>query len=93
MALSQKELEHLQNLSCLSLTPAEQEKFAGKMDAIIDFLGKLPKIDKIDSKNKKISHSLQPISGVHLCEDTPDLLKNVQHPLMNNSVVIKSVME
>ena len=88
-----QEIKRLQKLSCIALSPEEEKKLWAQLTDIIAFLGQLP-----DSKinDKKVvddeTLTLRTIAGVKESSDSKKILKNVHHPIINNSIVIKSVL-
>lgn len=93
MADFTQEIKRLQKLSCISLSPKEEEKFWQQLTDIIDFLGKLPDT-KINSTSWHTTGklSLRTIQQQEKTSDTKQLLQNVHHPIINNSIVIKSAL-
>lgn len=90
--LNNEDFQRLQKLACIKLAPEEEAKLGKQLDGIIQFLGQLDQI-KISSKIKKTSdRTLRTIVGVREFPDAKKLLDNVKHPIVNNSVVIKSVL-
>lgn len=88
-----QEIKRLQKLSCILLSPEEEKKFWTQLTDIIGFLGKLPKTKEgVETKNTKKKLTLRTIEWVHPCEDNDKIMKNVKHPIVNNSIVIKSVL-
>lgn len=92
MTLTQEELQKLQRLSAISLEWPEQEKFKSQLWDIINFLGELDQLDlsDIDTELESQGLTLRAIEWIEECDD--DLLQNVEHEVINNSVVIKSVL-
>lgn len=95
MADFTQEIKRLQKLSCISLTPEQEQKIWTQLPDIIGFLGQLPQLDdsnissKIENTNKL---TLRTIAKKQEKQDTSKLLNNVHHPIINNSIVIKSVL-
>lgn len=91
--LSDKEFAHLQQLANIKLSAEEQVKLGTQLDNIIQFIGQLDQI-KISSKKKtkQTELSLRTITWTREFPDTKKLLNNVKHPLVNNSIVIKSAL-
>jgi Asp-tRNA(Asn)/Glu-tRNA(Gln) amidotransferase C subunit len=91
--LSPEEFLRLQQLANIKLSPEEQVKLGTQLDNIIQFIGQLDQI-KISStnNNKKPGLTLRTIAGVREFPDAKKLLDNVKHPLVNNSIVIKSAL-
>jgi len=94
MQFSKEELKKLEQLSLIKLTEGEENVFVSKLEGVIDFLWKLNDIPiGVDKKlDGSVENSLIPISGVSVCEGSESLLKNVKHEIVNNSIVIKSVL-
>ncbi len=90
--LSPEEFARLQKLACIKLSPEEEQKLGAQLSNIIKFLDQLNEI-KIDKNLKTKSNlTLRTISGTKKFADTKKLLANVKHPIVNNSIVIKSVL-
>lgn len=93
MSLSISELKHLETLSCIQLTDTEQDKFINQLDGIITFLGQLKDIDVSNIwDNIDIENTLKTHKWVEKFENTKWIISNVKHEIINNSIVIKSVM-
>jgi len=92
--LKKEELEHLQKLACIKLSPDEEKKLWSQLENIIWFLGQLSNIKtgKIVKKWKKIENSLRTIQWNKDFANKVKLMKNVKHEVVNNSIVIKSVL-
>ncbi len=94
MKLTEEELNKLQKLACIRLNEKEKEKFWNQLESIITLLDELGKLDlsgDIDVDENDLNN-LRTISGTREREDKDKLLQNVEHKLLNNSVVIKSVL-
>ncbi len=94
MKLTEEELNKLQKLACIRLNEEEKEKFWNQLESIITLLDELGKLDlsgDIDIDENDINN-LRTISGTQDWENKEKLLQNVEHKLVNNSVVIKSVL-
>lgn len=87
------ELKRLEKLSCISLSNKEENKFLDQLWNIINFLEKLKelKIENVEN-NLNIENSLRTIDGVKDFEDKEKIMQNVQHPIINNCIEIKSVL-
>ncbi len=90
-----QELKRLQKLSCITLSPEEEKRFWAQINNIIGFLGQLPET-KLTTNNEQITVkdklTLRTITGLKESAENKELLKNVKHPIVNNSIVIKSVL-
>jgi len=96
------EIKRLQKLSCIVLSPEEEQKLWTQLEGIIAFLGQLPdsklKIDLSSNEGNwklKIAEAkltLRTIAGVKENTESEKILKNVKHGVVNNSIVIKSVL-
>ncbi len=90
-----QEIKRLQKLSCISLSPEQEQKFWTQLTDIISFLGKLPDTKMNDEwwiMNDKGKLTLRTIPGTQENPDGERILKNVKHGIVHNSVVIKSVL-
>jgi len=89
------QIQHLQKLSCISLSPEQEKKLWKQLTDIVGFLGKLPNT-KIKDEGWRIKDdgklSLRTIAGVRENTDSKKILQNVKHEIVNNSIVIKSVL-
>lgn len=88
-----QEIQRLQKLSCIALSPQEEQKLWAQLSDIIGFLGKLPQTkENQEPKGQKDRLTLRTIKGIHQDSESKNLLKNVKHEMINNSIVIKSVL-
>lgn len=94
MKLTEEELNKLQKLACIKLNDEEKWKFWNQLEGIITLLDELGKLDLSGDINvdENDLNNLRTISGTREREDKDKLLQNVEHKLLNNSVVIKSVL-
>ena len=89
----QQEIKRLQKLSCIALSPEEEHKLWKQLNDIIGFLGQLKNIDIKSSETKNnLENPLRTLSWVKNTADTKKIMKNVKHEILNNSIVIKSVL-
>ena len=86
-----QEIKRLQKLSCIALSPEQEKKLWTQLIDIIWFLGQLPETEG-KSWFKKDKLTLRTISGSTNVVDNKKILKNVKHGIVNNSIVIKSVL-
>ena len=94
MKLTEEELNKLQKLACIRLNDEEKEKLWNQLESIIALLDELGKLDlsgDIDIDENDLNN-LKTISGTRERENKDKLLQNIEHKLLNNSVVIKSVL-
>lgn len=88
-----QEMQHLQKLSCIALSPEEEKKLGGQLTNIIAFLSSLPDVGEQTQDKPSTDHvSLRTIAGVRQDASDQKLLANVRHKIINNSIVIKSVL-
>ncbi len=89
------EIKRLQKLSCIALSAEEEQKLWKQLADIIQFLGELPDT-KIKDEELRVKDegklTLRTIAGVKEDPDGKNILKNVKHEIINNSIVIKSVL-
>jgi hypothetical protein len=63
------------------------------LGSIIEFLGQLQKLDFSDiDLDISDDQLLIPVVGIHPYDDSKGLLNNVEHEIINNSIVVKSVL-
>jgi len=92
MHLFVEELKRLQNLASVEIDEADQEKFLGSLDSIIGFLQKMQKVEVDNVDMNYVWDYLQPIKWVKKYVDSQLLLDNVEHEIINNSIVVKSAL-
>ena len=105
--LTQAQLEKLQQLSSIDLNASEQEDFLQKLDPVIaklEELGEYPV--SLSLKEREVSSEVKLEYSGEVTLRTLDttfewdkqqniaenIMKNVEHEVINNSVVIKSVL-
>jgi aspartyl/glutamyl-tRNA(Asn/Gln) amidotransferase C subunit len=90
-----QEIKRLQKLSCIALSPEQEQKLWKQLTDIIGFLGQLPET-KMNNEwwimKDKGKLTLRTIAGIRESSDSKKILKNVKHTIINNSIVIKSVL-
>lgn len=91
--LTQQQLEHLQKLSNIQLDQSEQDKFLQKLDPVI---AKLDELWKLDLSNTSwlwdLSNTLRIIKDTNDFPNKKEIINNVDHEVINNSIVVKSVI-
>jgi len=94
MHLADQEFEKLQNLACISFDSEEKKIFLEKLEGVIEFLWQLKNVSVVSDEVKGTSDNkyLEPKEGVEEYDDPKGLLRNVEHEVMNESVVVKSVL-
>lgn len=93
MAFDPQELKHLMELAHITIAPDQEEQFFQKLDSIITELNKLQKLD-LSGMTPRPPNVMQTIhEGVQDFSNTKGLLQNVEHPVVNNSIQIKSVLD
>ena len=90
--LEKKELQRLQKLSCVTLSPEEEETLGAQLENIIQFLGQLQTLPLQEQEMVSDRVTLRALDEERTNVDTKSLLSNVHHPMINNSIVIKSVL-
>lgn len=95
MSFAQSDLNHLKKLARIQFdSPEKEESFLWSMKNIVSMLEELQSFDLGDVES---SVFLDKTMHVHQWQkdfdDSAALLANVEHPLMNNSIVVKSVLE
>ncbi len=87
------DINHLQKLACVPLSPAQEQKLSKQLPDIIKFLGQLKDIKTSKpSKAAKDKLTLRTIKWIKDPQSASKLLQNVHHDISNNSIVIKSVL-
>lgn len=93
MADFKQEIKRLQKLSCIALSPEQEQKLWKQLTDIISFLGQLPETKgNASPKAKKDKLTLRTVKWVKNDADSKKILKNVKHGVVNNSIVVKSVL-
>ena len=91
--LTQQQLEHLQKLSNIHLDQNQQENFLKKLDPIIAKLDELWKLDLSDVViSWNFSNNLRTIVESQDFPNKKEIIKNIDHKVVNNSIVVKSVI-
>ncbi|MCF7835340.1 hypothetical protein K9M48_04860 [Candidatus Gracilibacteria bacterium] len=91
--LNEKEFERLQKLACIKLEEEEKNKLFNQIGNIVMFLDKLNDLNLENNINIKQENNLRTISGSNNFENKEGLLNNVKHKKINNTIVIKSVLD
>lgn len=91
--LTKKELYHLQDLSAINIDKKQEDIFLEKFENVIKYLDLLNEIniEWISNSKKKEKNQIM-LDGINDCKDSYKLLSNVNHEIINNCVVIKSVL-
>jgi len=90
--ITAEQLSHLQKLANISLGSVQEQKFVDDLWLVIS---ELEKLQSIELPTTVSSHG-QPMAIRSWVSDTTNaknFLKNIDHPLVNNSPVIKSVLD
>jgi len=88
-----QEIKKLQKLSCIALSPEQEQKLWKQLTDIIQFLWQLKELRmKDEGLRMKDRLTLRTIAGVRESSESKRILKNVKHGIVNNSIVIKSVL-
>lgn len=91
--ITQEQFEHLQKLSNVKIDSSQQEDFLKKLDSIIAKLDELGKMDLSDfDDNISIKNTLRTLKQTKDFWNKKELIKNSKHEIINNSIVIKSVL-
>lgn len=90
--LTKSELDHLQELSALSLSDKEVDVLWSQLSNIVDFLSKLQDVTKGELSNIN-GHTLELSSWINNYVAVDDLFKNSIHEKMWNTIVISSVVD
>ena len=91
--LTAQELEHLETLCNVHIDNSQKWVFLEKLDSIVD---KLNELNSINTDNIEIqSNSQNPLRVLWWVSEFPnkkEILDNVKHEVVNNSIVIKSAL-
>lgn len=91
--LTPQELEHLETLCNVHIDDSQKWPFLKKLDSIVD---KLNELNSINTENVDIqSNSQNSLRVLWWISDFPnkkEILDNVKHEVVNNSIVIKSAL-
>ena len=91
--LTKEELKHLQKLSNVNIDESWEEKFLSKLDSVIWMLDKLNSVNI--SGIQEINWLWNTLRVIEWTKDFPnkkEILENVKHDVINNSIVIKSAL-
>ena len=89
MSISIEQIEHLAKLSKLALTPEEKQKYSQQLGSILAFLDTLT-LEEKKEKNSDLDHSVDLFLEEQDYSDPQSLLQNTKHPLLQNTIVIKT---
>jgi len=101
MHLTSEQLNKLENLSNIKLTASQQDDFLQKLDPVIAKLEELAAVDTSgvdisDQNGSDDDNTLRVLDYTFEWEKQKNIaesvIKNVEHEVINNSVVIKSVL-
>ena len=91
--LTKEELKHLQTLSSVSIDESWEEKFLSKLDSVIWMLDKLNTVDVSEIEEVKwLWNKLRVIEWTKDFSGKKEILENVKHDVINNSILIKSAL-
>jgi len=95
MSFTQEDLNHLKKLARIQFDSADKEdQFLGSMKNIVAMLQELQWLDiSLDTTIPFMGKTMHLGQGQEDFGDDKALLANVQHPVMNNSIVVKSVLD
>lgn len=90
------DLNHLSKLSNIKLNDIEKQRFESTLSSVINKLDELSKI-KLDNNETLVDNypenTLRTLSKLENQKQNSDIfVKNIKHEVINNSVVIKSVL-
>jgi aspartyl/glutamyl-tRNA(Asn/Gln) amidotransferase C subunit len=91
--LTKEELKHLQKLSNVNIDESWEEKFLSKLDSVIWMLDKLNSIDTSNiTEINWLWNTLRVIEWTKNFQNKKEILENVKHDVINNSILIKSAL-
>lgn len=91
--LTKEELKHLQKLSNVNIDKSWEEKFLSKLDSVIWMLDKLNTIDTSNvTEINWLWNNLRVIKWTKDFQNKKEILENVKHDVINNSILIKSAL-
>lgn len=90
--ITAEQLSHLQKLANISLDSFQEQKFVDDLWSVISELEKLQNIS-LSSTISSWDISMPTRWSISEVTDSQDLLGNISHPLINNSPVIKSILD
>lgn len=93
VSIDWKWLSHLEKLACIKINSQEEGIFLEKLDSIVN---KLDELNQFDTDgiylDRPIDNPLRIIHGTKDFSWKDDIIKNVKHDVVNNSIVIKSAL-
>lgn len=91
--LTSEELKHLQKLSNIQIDDSQQQKFLQKLDPVIQKLDELNQINTSDiSSNIIVENPLRALDSSKNFSYKKEIIDNSRHEIINNSIVVKSVI-
>ncbi len=108
MAITKEELDHLAKLSRIALSDEEKTRLGGQLNQIIEFVQQLQACDVegiepmahpqegVTLKPRRIEEEVHTEGDLSTSAEevvtSKKFLKNVQHPLKNNQIEVKSTL-
>ena len=93
--LTKEELYHLQDLAALNIESEQEVMFLLKLKCMVTYCDLLIEIDTdniSDLASWSDINSQEMLDKVNDCNNAKKLLSNVDHEVINNCIVIKSVL-
>lgn len=91
--INKEELTHLEQLANINIDKDQEWKFLEKLDNIVEKLDELNQFDTTwTDKSTDNDNPLRTISGTKDFEWKKEIIDNVKHDVVNNSIVIKSAL-
>lgn len=93
VSIDWKGLSHLEKLANIKINNQEEGIFLEKLDSIVN---KLDELNRFDTDGVYLDKTTDnPLRTIHATKDFSwkgDIIKNVKHDVVNNSIVIKSAL-
>ena len=91
--INKEELAHLEQLANINIDKDQEWKFLEKLDNIVEKLDELNQFDTTwTDKSTDNENPLRTISVTKYFEWKKEIIDNVKHDVVNNSIVIKSAL-
>ncbi|MBS8121490.1 Asp-tRNAAsn/Glu-tRNAGln amidotransferase C subunit [Candidatus Vampirococcus lugosii] len=96
MGLTVKDLDHISKLCSLNINESEKDKFISQIEDILGFVSKLQNldIDSVESLSHPIENNYMEMNtGLEKSNFSDGFIKNINHNIKDNGIVIKSAIK
>lgn len=88
--ITKQQLQQLQKLAALDLSPEEQEKLLPQLETILWMVEKVQEYHESLDHDHVPTHTMQPNESIHDGFTADDLLQNVNHPVHDAMITLET---